>query len=179
MPQFGGVWTAAPTNKRMAPRAIRARPGQFLLSPKPAPGRRGSRVPAAAVAERDLLPLSCARQIGGPATRSTPLTTSTAPSQNMISILASRRSPGKLGRSYPSSRPCMLTIKQQTAARGSSTSPQAGQKPLPLSERSQLTRDFPDTGSTSAIMLSMSPRDKPRGPEEVIRGAPRCFSAPR
>jgi hypothetical protein len=32
----------------------------------------------------------------------------------------------------------MLTIKQQTAARGSSTSPQAGQKPLPLSERSQL-----------------------------------------
>jgi hypothetical protein len=31
----------------------------------------------------------------------------------------------------------MLTIKQQTAARGSSTSPQAGQKPLPLSERSQ------------------------------------------
>jgi hypothetical protein len=138
MPQFGGVWTAAPTNKRMAPRAIRARPGQFLLSPKPAPGRRGSRVPAAAVAERDLLPLSCARQIGGPATRSTPLTTSTAPSQNMISILASRRSPGKLGRSYPSSRPCMLTIKQQTAARGSSTSPQAGQKPLPLSERSQI-----------------------------------------
>jgi hypothetical protein len=38
-------------------------------------------------------------------------------------------------------------------------------------------RDSPDTGSTAAIMLSMSPRDKRRGPEEVIRGAPRCFSA--
>jgi hypothetical protein len=88
MPQFGGVWTAAPTNKRMAPSATRARPGQFLLSPKPAPGRRGSRVRAAAVAERDLLPLSRARQIGGPAMRSTPLATSSAPSQNMISILA-------------------------------------------------------------------------------------------
>jgi hypothetical protein len=89
VPQFGGVWTAAPTNKRMAPRAIRARPGQFDLRLKPAAGRRGSRV-RSATAERDRLPLSRARQIGWAAMKSTPLTTSSAPSQNMINILASR-----------------------------------------------------------------------------------------
>jgi hypothetical protein len=100
VPQFGGVWTAAPTNKRMAPRAIRARPGQFDLRLKPAPGRRGSRV-RSATAERDRLPLSRARQIGWAAMKSTPLTTSSAPSQKMISILASRL-PGELGRSHPS-----------------------------------------------------------------------------
>ena len=48
----------APANMRMAPSAISTKPGQFVLSPKPAPGRRGSRVPSAATTERDGRPLS-------------------------------------------------------------------------------------------------------------------------
>lgn len=98
--------------------AIRARPGQFLLSPKPAPGRRGSRV-RSATAKRDRLPLSRARQMGGAAVRSTPLTTSNAPSQKMISILASRL-PGE-SRPLAPSLPTMYHY-HQAAAMASSTS---------------------------------------------------------
>jgi hypothetical protein len=106
--------------------AIRARPGQFLLSPKPAPGRRGSRVRSATV-KRDRLPLSRARQMGGAAVRSTPLTTSSAPSQKRISILASRL-PGE-SRPLAPSLPTMYPY-HQAAAMASSTS-QRGRACLP------------------------------------------------
>ena len=106
--------------------AIRARPGQFLLSPKPAPGRRGSRVRSATV-KRDRLPLSRARQMGGAAVRSTPLTTSNAPSQKRISILASRL-PGE-SRPLAPSLPTMYPY-HHAAAMASSTS-QRGRACLP------------------------------------------------
>src|SRR6185312_14472151 len=82
------LWRPAPASKRIAPSTISTNPGQFDLSPNPPPGRLGSRV-TPGTAERDRLgSLSRPRQIAWAAMKSTPLTTSSAPSQ-MTSILVS------------------------------------------------------------------------------------------
>jgi hypothetical protein len=82
------VQMIAPPSMRMMPRTISTRPGQFDRSPKPAPGREGSRVPLAGGAARGRFALRRPRQIGWAADSNIPATNKPTPSQ-MTSMLVS------------------------------------------------------------------------------------------